>query len=215
MNYLFGAPRNAIHIVPNGVEEIFLNTPAGRARPMAGLHRHHHGTQARFGTGAKAAVHCEDAGLDHRPGLRRHRSLRAKVFRAGRSGIRQLLRYEGADFRPAQAGANLPRGARLCPVKRHGKFEPVRAGGRRVRMPAALGRLAVGAQHVWSCGNYCPVTNSPGRRRPRCGNFTTPRRRLPLPPKPPTWNEIGRRLKAIYEQVLNSHPETETTEGHG
>jgi len=26
---------------------------------------------------------------------------------------------------------------------------------------------------------------------------------LPLPPKPPTWNEIGRQLKTIYERALN------------
>jgi hypothetical protein len=37
---------------------------------------------------------------------------------------------------------------------------------------------------------------------------------LPLPPKPPTWNEIGRQLKAIYERVLNANPKVETTDGH-
>ena len=27
---------------------------------------------------------------------------------------------------------------------------------------------------------------------------------LPRPPKPPTWHEIGRQLKTLYERVLNA-----------
>ena len=84
MNYLFGAPKERIHIVANGVEEIFLNAP-GTARKKGRSPRlrcHHHRTQTGSGTGGGRRA-CQNTTLDHRPGLCRFRFLRSKIFHIG------------------------------------------------------------------------------------------------------------------------------------
>lgn len=61
----------------------------------------------------------------------------------------------------------------------------------------------------WSRGTfknaatYCPVTLSVEATARVLRSFYDAAPGLPLPPKPPTWNEIGRQLKTIYEHALN------------
>ncbi len=175
MNYLFGAPRERVHVVPNGVEEIFLNSAPAVARALARLHRHHHGTQTRAGTGRGRRPRA-NAALDHWQGLRRLRPLRAKIFCAGETAAANPP-PRGRHCRPRAAGADLPRGARVCFVERHGNPEPFGGRGRRVRMPAAVERFAVGAQHLWRARQLLSHRRAGARRRDSCGNFTTRPRR--------------------------------------
>ena len=50
MNYLFNAPKERIHVVPNGVEEIFLNSAPATRGPWLVCTASHHGAQAGAGT---------------------------------------------------------------------------------------------------------------------------------------------------------------------
>jgi hypothetical protein len=53
-----------------------------------------------------------------------------------------------------------------------------------------------------NAASYCPLTNSTETTALALKNFYNAAPNLPLPPKPPTWDEIGRQLKTIYERVL-------------
>jgi glycosyltransferase involved in cell wall biosynthesis len=55
-----------------------------------------------------------------------------------------------------------------------------------------------------NAATYCPLTKSVGTTAKALRKFYDAAPNLPLPPKPPTWNEIGRQLKTLYERVLNA-----------
>ena len=147
MNYLFGAPLEKIFIVPNGVEEVFLSTPPVERGRVARLHRHHHRAQTRARTRAgRRPARKRRCGSSARP---TPKPIPTRRFYALARQQPQLLRNrQPAAGRPRRAGQNLPRRARVRAVERHGNAQPRRRGGRRLRMPAAPERPAVGAQHV-------------------------------------------------------------------
>ena len=59
---------------------------------------------------------------------------------------------------------------------------------------------------------YCPVTKSTVTTANVLRTFYDAAPTLPLPSKPPTWNEIGRQLKALYEQVLKTGSKSATAD---
>ena len=82
MHYLFAAPRERVHVVPNGVEEIFLNSaPAARGPWLVCTATITE--RKRVLELAKAAVAAQTPLWIIGQSLFRFRRLRAKIFRAG------------------------------------------------------------------------------------------------------------------------------------
>jgi hypothetical protein len=69
--------------------------------------------------------------------------------------------------------------------------------------PLRLSDLPWARSTFESRATYCPLTTSVETNAKASRAFYDAAPNLPVPPKPPTWNEIGRQLKAICEQVLN------------
>ena len=144
MHYLFDAPKGTPPRRPQRRGGNFFELVAIRTGAMARLHHHPYGTQTCFGTGT-GRHRGANTGVDYRPGLCGNRSLCPAVFRPGKKTSRRHPLRRG-HHRPRAARTSLPGGARVCVVKRHGDPQPVRRGGRRLRMSASIERSALGAR---------------------------------------------------------------------
>ncbi len=202
MNFVFSAPLEKIVIVPNGVEEVFLTAPPAVRGPWlvctATLTE-----RKRVLELAQAAVHAQTpvwiigkAYAESDPYARRFYALAkehpklictdsppmadraglAKIYRAAR-GFALLSTMETRSLAAEEAAA--------C------------------ECPLLLSDLSWARSTFEDRASYCPVTNSIERTATALRKFYDAAPNLPLPPKPPTWNEIGRQLKTIYERVLN------------
>jgi glycosyltransferase involved in cell wall biosynthesis len=213
MHYLFDAPLEKIVIVPNGVEEVFLTTPpAERGRWLVCTATIT--PRKRVLEMAQAAIRAQTplwiigkAYAESDPYARRFYALAkqhpqlictdsppladraglAKIYRAAR-GFVLLSAMETRSLAAEEAAA--------C------------------ECPLLLSDLPWARTTFEDRATYCPLTPSvePPARALRAFYDAAPN--LPLPPKPPAWNEIGRQLKTIYERVLKSNPEIEATDGH-
>jgi len=201
MNYLFGAPQERIHVVPNGVEEIFLNSPpAVRGRWLvcaATITK-----RKRVLEVAEAAVRAQTplwiigrAYADTDP--------YAQEFFALTKQQPQILRYEGAIQDRAQL-ARIYREARgfiLLSAMESLSLSALEAAA--CECPLLLGDLPWARSAFGEHASYCPVV-SPERTAKFLRNFYDEALSPKPPPKPAAWSEVAGQLKAIYERVLNA-----------
>jgi glycosyltransferase involved in cell wall biosynthesis len=213
MNYMFGAPLDKIFIVPNGMEEIFLQsppvergkwlvctatiTPRKRVLELAQAAVH---AQTPVWVIGRAYAESDPYAREFCALAKRHQQLictdsppmadRAglvKIYRAAR-GFVLLSAMETRSLAAEEAAA--------C------------------ECPLLLTDLPWARTTFEDRATYCPVTKSVETTAAALRKFYEAAPGLPLPPKPPTWNEIGRQLKTIYERVLNANPKVETTDAH-
>ena len=213
MNYMFGAPLEKIFIVPNGVEEVFLTAPPAVRGPWL-VCTATIAARKRVLELAQAAVHAQTpvwvigrAYAESDPYAREFYALAkqhpklictdsppmadraglVKIYRAAR-GFVLLSAMETRSLAAEEAAA--------C------------------ECPLLLTDLPWARSTFEDRATYCPVTKSVETTAAALRKFYEAAPGLPLPPKPPTWNEIGRQLKTIYERVLNANPKVETTDAH-
>jgi glycosyltransferase involved in cell wall biosynthesis len=200
MEYLFGADPRKTHVVPNGVEEVFFNSPPVPRGPWlvctATLT-----ARKRILALAEAAVKAQTpvwvigrAYAENDPysqkflafananqkwirfaGAIDDRGELAKIYRSAR-GFVLLSTVETRSLSAEEAVAC------ECPVLLSD-------------LPWARGTFAQGAQ-------FCPVTDSVSVTAEALRRFYDAAPGLPRPPKPATWPEVGRQFRAVYEQVL-------------
>jgi glycosyltransferase involved in cell wall biosynthesis len=202
MNFMYDTPLEKIIIVPNGVEEVFLTAPPAIRGPWlvgtATLTE-----RKRVLELAQAAVRAQTpvwiigkAYAESDPYARRFYALAKEhpklictdsppmADRAGLAGI-----YRAA------------RGFVLLSTMETRSLAAEEAAA--CECPLLLSDLPWARSTFESRATYCPVTKSVETTAKVLRKFYGAAPNLPLPPKPPTWNEIGRQLKAIYERVLN------------
>ena len=201
MNYLFDAPKERIHVVPNGIEEVFLNSPATARGPWlvctATLTE-----RKRVLELAQAAVHAQTpvwiigkAYAETDP--------YAQQFYALARQHPQIIRYEGPVDDRAQL-AQIYRAARgfvLLSTKESLSLSALEAGA--CGCPLLLTDLPWARTTFVSAASYCPIA-SPARTAGFLKSFYAQAPTLPIPPRPLTWLEVANQLKAIYEQVLQT-----------
>ena len=201
MNYLFGAPRERVHVVPNGVEEIFLNSaPAARGQWLV---------CAATITERKRVLELAVAAVAARTPLwvigkpYSDSDPCAQKFFALAKLQPQILRHEGAIADRARL-AQIYRAARgfvlLSAMEtRSLSAEEAAACG----CPLLLSDLPWARSTFGGHAVYCPVA---GTRRTAAflRKFYDAAPSLKPPPKPVAWSDVARRLKAIYERVLNT-----------
>ena len=201
MHYLFDAPKERIHVVPNGIEEIFLNAPpAARGQWLvctATLTE-----RKRVLELAQAAVRAQTPVWIIGKAYAEADPYAQRFFALARRHP-EIIRYEGAISGRAQL-AQIYRAARgfvLLSTMESLSLSAVEAGA--CECPLLLTDLPWARTTFGNAARYCPVTKSIETTAKVLRKFYDAAPNLPLPPKPPTWNEIGRQLKAIYERVLN------------
>lgn len=200
MEYLFGADPQKVHVVPNGVEEVFFHSPPVPRGPWlvcaATLTE-----RKRVLVLAEAAVTAQTpvwiigrAYGEEDPYARKFlafakanprwvrfegaitdRSELAKIYRSAR-GFVLLSTMETRSLSAEEAAAC------ECPVLLSD-------------LPWAHGTFPQGAQ-------FCPVTNSITATAAVLRRFYDATPGLPCPPKPATWPEVGRQFLAVYEKVM-------------
>ena len=199
MSYLFGAPPERVHVVPNGVEEVFLNSPKAVRGPWlvctATLTE-----RKRVSELAEAAVRAQTplwvigkAYADTDP--------YAQKFFALARRHPQILRYEGAVSDRTQLSRiyREARGFVLLSTMETRSLAAEEAAA--CECPLLLSDLPWARSVFGGHASYCPIA-PPGRMAESLKQFYADAPSLPPPPKPATWPEVGRQLKAIYERVL-------------
>jgi glycosyltransferase involved in cell wall biosynthesis len=202
MSYLFDAPKERVHVVPNGTEEIFLNSPpAGRGKWLV---------CTTTITGRKRVLELAEAAV----------RAQIPVWIIGRAYAEadpyaqsffslarrhpQTIRYEGAIADRARL-AGIYREARgfvLLSTMESLSLSALEAAA--CGCPLFLSDLPWARSTFQNAATYCPLAKSAAVTARALREFYDAAPELPVPPKPPGWNEIARQLKTIYERVLNA-----------
>ena len=200
MAYKLGADPKKIFVVANGVEEVFLNG----AKVERGEWLVCTATiteRKRVLELAQAAVEAQTpvwiigkAYADSDP--------YARQFFALAQANPKFIRYEGAiSDRARLAGIyRAARGFVLLSTKESLSLSALEAGA--CECPLLLSDLPWARTTFTDKASYCPVTPNVATTAKALRTFYDAAPNLPIPPKPPTWNEIGQQLKAVYERVL-------------
>lgn len=202
MNYLFGAPLGKIFIVPNGVEEVFLNAPKTERGPWL-VCTATITPRKRVLELARAAVRAQTpvwfigrAYAESDP--------YARQFYALAKQHPELICTDSPPMADRAGLARIYRAARgfvLLSAMETRSLAAEEAAA--CECPLLLSDLPWARTTFENRATYCPLTASVEPPAKALRAFYDAAPNLPLPPKPPTWKEIGRQLKTIYEGVLN------------
>ena len=199
MEYLFDAVPGKTFVVPNGVEEVFFQSPKMERGPWlvctATLTE-----RKRVLELAQAAVAAQTpvwiigrAYSDNDPYAQQFFQL-AKTHP-------QFIRYEGGIGDRAKLAA-IYRGARgfvLLSTMESLSLSALEAAA--CECPLLLGDLPWARSTFEGSASYCPVTTTAATAAV-LKQFYETAPTLPLPPKPLTWHEVAEQLKAVYEKVI-------------
>ena len=201
MQYLFSAPKERVQVVPNGGEEVFLNSPPAARGPWL--------VCAATITERKRVLELAEAAVRaHTPlwivgGAYADTDPYAQKFLALVRQHPQILRYEGAI--PDRAWlARIYREARgfvLLSSMESLSLSALEAAA--CECPLLLSDLPWARSTFAGHASYCPVVG-PERTAAFLRNFYDAAPSLTPPPKPASWPEVGRQLKTVYEQALNA-----------
>lgn len=200
MSYIFGARPEKVHVVPNGVEEIFLNSPRAERGPWL--------VCTATLTKVKRVVEVAEAAIQAQTPLwiigkpYAESDRYAQQFFALARQHSKIIRYEGAIQDRARL-AQVYREARgfvLLSAWESLSLSALEAAA--CESPLLLSDLPW-ARTVFDNGAaFCPIT-SPSRTAPFLRRFYDAAPGMPHPSKPFTWIEIARQLEQIYHSVLD------------
>jgi glycosyltransferase involved in cell wall biosynthesis len=199
MSYLYGAPREKVQVVPNGVEDIFLNsTPGARGKWLVCI--------ATI-TPPKRVLELAEAAISANTPL----WIIGKPYADSDPYAQQFLsvprlnpnivRYEGAISDRAQL-ARIYREARgFVLLSRWESLSLSALEAAACECPLLLSDLPWARSTFKDGAAYCPIAPvSETAISLRRFHDAAPQQKLPA--KPPTWSAIAEQLKKIYEQVL-------------
>lgn len=201
INYLFDVPRERIHVVPNGVEEIFFNSPkTARGKWLV----------------CTATITERKRVLELAEGVVRARTPLwvvgrpysdsdpyAEKFIKLAKQHPEILRYEGAISDRAQI-ARIYREARgfvLLSAMESLSLSALEAAA--CECPLLLADLPWARSTFGDRAQYCPLAKSPEPTAAALRKFYDAAPSLKPPPKPASWGDVARQLQTIYEKVLN------------
>jgi glycosyltransferase involved in cell wall biosynthesis len=200
MIYLFDAPPDRVHVVPNGVEEVFLNSqPAARGPWLV--------CTATITERKRVLELAEAAVLARTPvwivgKAYSETAPYAQRFLALARQHPQIVRFDG-------------------PVPDRAKLARVYREARGFVLLSSMESLSLSALEAAACecplllsdlpwartvfkenAAYCPITTPAGTAEV-LRQFYDAAPGLKAPPKPPTWNDVAQQLKSLYATLLN------------
>lgn len=201
MTYMFGAPKEKVHTVGNGVENVFLQSaPATRGEWLV---------CTATVTERKRVLELAEAAVLAKTPLwivgkpyAESDSYAQRFVTLARQNS-QIIRYEGSVDDRAQL-ARIYRGARgfvLLSTMESLSLSALEAVA--CECPLLLSDLPWARTTFKENASYCPVTSTTATAD--CvRKFYDSAPQQKLAPKPPTWIEIAGQLKAVYERILSS-----------
>ena len=199
MKTLYGAPPAKTHVVPNGVEDAFLNSQPAKRGPWLVC-------TATITERKRVLELAEAAALAQTPlwiiGKPYSESdAYARHFSALSKAHPRTLRYEGPiedRARLAQAYREA-RGFVLLSAMESLSLSALEATA--CECPILLSRLPWATAVFRESACYCPVTSSAARTAGYLRQFYDAAPSLKPPPRPLTWLEVGQQLKRLYERL--------------
>ena len=202
MNELYGAPPAKTHVVPNGVEDVFLNSQPVRRGPWL--------VCTATITERKRVVELAEAAVRAQTPLwiigkpYAEADPYAQRFTALARAQPSILRYEGpiqGRSRLAQAYREA-RGFVLLSAMESLSLSALEAAA--CACPLLLSRLPWASTVFREHACYCPITASAARTAAFLRQFYDAAPDLKPPPRPLSWLEVGGRLKRLYETLLST-----------
>ncbi len=199
MRELYGAPAAKTHVVPNGVEEVFLKSQPVQRGPWL--------VCTATITERKRVVELAEAAVHARTPLwvigkpYSESDPYARRFLALAKAHPDTLRYEG----PVQDRAKLAqvyreaRGFVLLSAMESLSLSALEAGACECRL--LLSRLPWATTVFGETACYCPTSLPPARTAGFLRQFYEAAPSLKPPPRPLSWLDVGRQLKALYEKL--------------
>ena len=200
LSYLFGARPETVHVVPNGVEEIFLRSPQVKRGPWL--------VCTATITKVKRVVEAAEAAIQAQTPLwiigkaYAESDPYARKFFALAGRHPQFVRYDG-PVQNRQQLARIYREARgfiMLSTWESLSLSALEAAA--CECPLLLSDLPWAHSTFKEHANYCPIA-PPGRTAGYLRTFYDQAPSLKPPPKPLTWIEVARQLEQIYCSVLD------------
>lgn len=203
MSYLFAAPKERVHVLPNGVEQIFLTAPAAPARGPWLVCAATITERKRILELAQAAIRAQTPVLivgqpysDSDPYAQRCYALARQQPR--------FVRLESVPFGERAKLAEIlcaARGFVLISAMETRSLAAEEAAA--CRCPLLLSDLPWARSVFGTMASYCPLADVAATAR--ClREFYDKAPTHPIPEKPKSWAEVGLQLKGIYQSVLTS-----------
>ncbi len=202
MNYLFDAPPEKLHVVPNGVEEVFLQSrpvPRGPWLVCTATITE----RKRIVELAEAAVQAQTplwivgkAYADSDP-------YAARFFQLAKQHP-SILRFEGPiNDRSKMAGVyREARGFVLLSAMESLSLSALEAAA--AECPLLLSDLPWARTVFKESVSYCPITSDTAQAAAVLRRFYDAAPSLKPPAKPLTWVEVAGQLKSVYETLLKT-----------
>jgi glycosyltransferase involved in cell wall biosynthesis len=199
---LYGAPPERIHIIPNGVEDEFLNSQRAQRGPWL--------VCTATITERKRVLELAEAAVRARTPLwivgkpYSEKDAYAQRFFALAKAQPHLLRYDG----PIQDRAKLAqvyreaRGFVLLSSMESLSLSALEAAA--CECPLLLSRLPWATTGFRENACYCPVPSSAARTAALLRQFYDAAPGLKPPPRPLRWLEVGQQLKRLYETLIGT-----------
>jgi glycosyltransferase involved in cell wall biosynthesis len=200
MRTLYGAPPEKTHVVPNGVEGVFLNSQPARRGPWL--------VCTATITERKRVLELAEAAVRARTPLwtigkpDAESDPYARRFVALAKAHPGILRYEGPITDRARL-AQVYREARgfvLLSALESLSLSALEAAA--CECPVLLSQLPWATSVFRGSACYCPVALSPARTAGFLRQFYDSAPVLKPPPRPLSWLEVGQQLKRLYEALL-------------
>ena len=202
MKELYGAPPGKTHVVPNGVEEVFLNSQPAKRGPWLVCTATIRELKRIVEMAEAAVVAQTPLWIIGKPYS--ESAPYAQRFFALAKAHPGILRYEG----PIQDRAKLARAYReargfvLLSAMESLSLSALEAAA--CECPLLLSRLPWATTVFRENACYCPITASASSTAGFLRQFYDAAPGLKPPPKPATWLEVGRQLKSLYETLLGA-----------
>jgi glycosyltransferase involved in cell wall biosynthesis len=200
MSYLFNAPAGNVHVVPNGVEEVFLNSPKVARGPWL--------VCTATITGRKRVLELAEAAVQAQTPVwvigKAYADVDAyaqKFFTLAKQHP-QIIRHEGSISDRARL-AQIYREARgfvLLSSMESLSLSALEAAA--CECPLLLTDLPWARSAFGENASYCPIA-AIDRTSEALRNFYDRTTNLKLPAKPHSWSEVARQLEQVYQQILH------------
>lgn len=200
MEYLFGAARGKVFVVPNGVEDVFFQSlPAERGPWLVCTATI--AERKRVLELAQAAVTAQTpvwiigkAYADSDPYAQ-------KFFQLAKHNPK-IIRYEGAINDRAKLAEiyRAARGFALLSTMESLSLSALEAAA--CGCPLLLSDLPWARSAFTTAAEFCPITDSNATTAAILRKFYEAAPQLPCPAKPATWPDVARQFKSVYEKIL-------------
>jgi len=199
MSYIFGAPKAKVHVVLNGVEEVFRQSPVMQ-RGQWLVCTATIAPRKRVLELAQAAVSANTPIWIIGKPYADSDPYAQQFFALARQNPK-TIRYEGPVSDRAQL-ARIYREARGFVLLSTMESLSLSSGeAAACQCPMLLSDLPWARTAYQENASYCPIT-SVSETAACLRRFYDAAPGLNIPPKPPSWTEIGQQFKGIYEQVF-------------